>query len=85
MYFILFLLAPAPQGLFLTNVYQAACLVSTSKVERGDFVLHTIFAALSMLEHIDIPSCSLRVGGGGLNVFEFFQSARFPAWSSLPC
>lgn len=82
--FILSLRAPAPQGLFLANVYQAACLVSPSKVEGGDFVLHTIFAAPSKSEHIDIPSASLAEGwAGGLSIFKFFQSAHFPAWSSL--
>lgn len=86
-HFILSLRAPAPQGLFLANVYQASCLVSTSEVEGGDFVLHTIFAAPSKSEHIDIPSASLAEGwAGGLSIFKFFQSAHFPAWSSsLSC
>lgn len=61
---------PAPPGLLLTNANQAACVISTPNVERGDVVLHTILAASSILKHIDAPSCSL----GGTQHFQLLSS-----------
>lgn len=68
-HFILSLRTPAPQGLFLANVYQAACLVSTSEVEGGDFVLHTILQPLLSQNILTSPLLLLRRGGPGGSAF----------------